>query len=292
MKWRNREQRSSTGVLIPPRCTVCAEAAVDREPFYYDWRNRRFWLYRCRQCTHQFVDPPVSAADQALIYADSYFERDGDWSCGVFRNSYVQAEAALRREARRVLAFLPQVAGGNLLDIGCAGGVFLDEARAHGFAVTGIELNPTMADHARRTYGLEILTGRLETTPVERWHRAFDVVTLMDCLEHLPEPRGVMERVARWIRPTGWLLVRGPLANRPLAHLKEALRRLIRLPKRLPGYPLDANTFNKRSLTTLLRLTGFEPTAWIGEAPGFANLLARADAQRPAGRPTPSRPRS
>jgi SAM-dependent methyltransferase len=275
---------------FPPRCTVCASSAVAREPFYYDWRDRRFWLVRCRQCTHQFVDPPVTAADQALIYADSYFERDGDWSCGVFRNGYVQAEADLRREARSVLAFLPRMPGGRLLDIGCAGGVFLDEARSQGFAATGIELNPTMAEHARATYGLEVVTGRLETTALDRWHQVFDVVTLMDCLEHLPEPRGAMERVARWIRPSGWLLVRGPLANRPLAHLKERVRRLIRLQKRLPGYPLDANTFNKRSLTVLLRLTGFEPTAWIGEAPGFANLLARAEPQVTSDRDAPGRP--
>jgi hypothetical protein len=49
----------------------------------------------------------------------------------------------------------------------------------------------------------------------------------------------------------------------------------LRAPKRLPGYPLDANTFNKRSFESLLTASGFEVTAWIGETVSFSNLLAQ-----------------
>jgi 2-polyprenyl-3-methyl-5-hydroxy-6-metoxy-1,4-benzoquinol methylase len=258
----------------PARCTVCDLEPATREPFFYVWLKRQFWIYRCPRCTHQFVYPSVTPEEQALIYGDRYFSGEGDWVCGVFPASYVQAEAQLREEAKHILDMLP-VQTGRLLDIGCAGGVFLDEARTRGFEVVGIELNPQMAQHARRTYHVEVVNSRIEEVPHNVWDGAFDVITLLDCLEHLPQPLAAMRKVGVWLRPGGLLLIRGPLCNSPFARLKEALRRTLRVTKCLPGYPLDANMFNKRSLDALLRITGFELIEWIGETRLFSNLLAQ-----------------
>lgn len=260
-------------VTLGPVCTSCEQATATRDPFFYDWRERRFWMYRCALCTHQFVHPAVTAEEQTLMYSDQYFSKEGDWACGVFRAGYIEAEPRLRDEATQILAMLP-VSSGKLLDIGCAGGVFLDEARKRGFNVVGIELNPSMAGYARRSYQVEVLAVRIEDVTESRWAETFDVVTLLDCLEHLPYPLGTMKKIAQWIRPGGFVFIRGPLSNSRTAHLKEQLRRALRVSKRLPGYPLDANCFNKRSLGRLLSASGFEITSWIGETASFSNLLA------------------
>lgn len=256
------------------RCTACDSINARPDPYFYLWGDRRFDLYRCPRCTHQFVHPPVTAEDQATIYGDDYFSKDGDWVCGLLNAGYAEAEPQLREEAREVLAMLPDPPG-RLLDIGCAGGTFLDEARTHGFDVSGIELNPAMAQAARDTYGLEVRNDRIEDVPKGEWTSRFDIVTLLDVLEHLPDPRTAIRRVAHWTRPGGSLLIRGPLSNSRFARVKEGVRRALRLTKRLPGYPLDANMFNKRSLGSLLNESGFEVTAWIGETPTFSNVLAR-----------------
>jgi SAM-dependent methyltransferase len=236
--------------------------------------GRRFWIYRCAGCTHQFVHPPVTREDQAHIYSDDYFSKDGDWVCGIFGTDYARAEPQLRAEAREILAMLPSPPG-KLLDIGCAGGTFLDEARKYGFEVSGIELNSSMAEYARSKYQLEVRISRIEDVPPDEWSGAFDVVTLLDVLEHLPEPFVTLKKIARWVRPEGHLFVRGPLSNSRIARVKEQIRRTCGLTKRLPGYPLDANMFNKRSLTFLVRRCSFETIAWIGETSSFSNLLAR-----------------
>jgi SAM-dependent methyltransferase len=256
------------------RCTACDRPGSCVEPFYYEWRGRRFDLYRCPQCTHQFVYPPVGVDDQALIYSDAYFSESGDWACGVFEGGYREATPKLVEEARQILAMLP-VGGGRLLDVGCAGGVFLNEARARGFEVYGLELNGSMAEYARATYGLGVLNQRMEDVPVDHWVGAFDVVTLLDCLEHVPAPLHAMRKIGNWVCPGGVVFIRGPLANSRLGRLKEGIRRAVRVRKRLPGYPLDANTFNKRSLTSLLASTGFQRPVWIGATSSFANVWAR-----------------
>jgi SAM-dependent methyltransferase len=167
------------------------------------------------------------------------------------------------------------VTAGRLLDVGCAGGVFLHEAQTRGFSVSGLELNASMAEYARTTYGLEVVNRRMEDMPPDHWTQAFDVVTLLDCLEHVPAPLAALRKISHWVRPGGVIFIRGPLANSLVGRLKEGLRRMLRVPKRLPGYPLDANTFNQRSLSTLMALTGFENPVWLGASSSFANVWAR-----------------
>jgi hypothetical protein len=132
-----------------------------------------------------------------------------------------------------------------------------------------------MATHARTTYHLEVLNRRLEEVPVDHWPATFDVVTLLDCLEHVPQPLDLLRKISGWMRPGGAVFIRGPLANSAIARLKESIRRVVRVDKRLPGYPLDANMFNKRSLTKVLELCGFQVPVWLGETPSFSNVLSR-----------------
>lgn len=263
---------SATSTAV--RCPACNAHRARVDAFFYAWRERLFHLHRCGDCTHQFLHPPVTREDQELIYGDGYFSAGGDWVCGVFGGGYLEAEPHLREEAAEILGMLPAPPA-RLLDVGCAGGTFLDEARSAGFQVSGIELNASMAKQARTRYGLEVLCARVEDVPLDQWQECFDVVTLLDVLEHVPEPHAAVATIARWIRPGGHLLVRGPLSNSPRARLKESLRRALGIRKQLPGYPLDANTFNKRSLSRMLDLCGFTDLRWIRETPDFANLLAR-----------------
>lgn len=255
-------------------CSVCGSSRVAREPAHYLWRERRWWVMRCRDCTHQFIHPFVSAAEQAEMYADHYFRAEGDWVEGYWSLGYVEAEDKLREEAVEVLDMLPRRSG-RLLEIGCAGGFFLDEARRRGFDVAGIELNAKMAEHAAAKLGLRVLRSRIEDVAEGAFPEPFDVLVMMDVLEHVPEPRKLFQKVDGWLARDACVLIRGPLHNDPVASAKGCVRRLLRLEKRLTGYPLDANDFSKRSLRRLLESFGFSEIRFLGESRGFANAVAR-----------------
>jgi SAM-dependent methyltransferase len=142
------------------------------------------------------------------MYADEYFEDGGEWVCGYWSGSYLDNEERLREEARGTLALLP-THGGKLLEIGAAGGFFLDEARATGFDVMGIELNHTMAEWGRTHLGLDIIDSSFESARIP--DRSFDIVVAQDVLEHVREPLDFVAHVARVLTPGGVFLVRGPL---------------------------------------------------------------------------------
>lgn len=256
------------------RCCVCRSRSLRPEPFYYSWRGRRWWIVRCVGCTHQFVYPPITKVEQETVYDDHYFTAEGDWVEGVWPLSYVQAEPKVRREAAEVLDILPG-RGGRLLEIGCAGGFFLDEARKRGFDVFGIELNVTMAAHARTALGLNVIQGRIEDIERDCFLRNVDVIVLMDVLEHIPDPYGLFQTISYWLAADAYVLIRGPLHNDPIARAREWIRRVLWIEKELPGYPLDVNLFTKKSLTQLLGQFGYGDLMWINAARNFANVVAR-----------------
>lgn len=261
-------------LAVPQPCTCCGNLAAVRDPFFYEWIGRTWWIYRCGDCTHQFVFPSVTAQEQALIYGDAYFSETGDWAAGHFTD-YVGSERIVRDEARRIIAMLPPTRGA-LLDIGCAGGFFLDEARKAGYTVAGLEYNARMADHAR-SLGVSVIDGRIEDVPASAFAHEFDTVVMLDVLEHIPQPRDVMTRIGAWSKDHSTLLIRGPLVSGgpfSAGRVKESVRRFVGIQKQLPGYPLDANMWNRRSLQQLIGQQGFVAQRWIDATASFANVLA------------------
>jgi 2-polyprenyl-3-methyl-5-hydroxy-6-metoxy-1,4-benzoquinol methylase len=97
---------------------------------------------------------------------------------------------------------------GRVLELGAAHGGFVSLLRMAGFDATGLEMSPWVADLARKTFDVPMLVGPVEeqSLPPE----SFDVIALMDVLEHLPDPEQTMAHCFRLLRPDGMLLIQTP----------------------------------------------------------------------------------
>ncbi len=102
------------------------------------------------------------------------------------------------------------VAGKQVLDVGCGGGLLSEAIAAAGGRVTGIDMAaPALSvarSHAKRS-GLAI---EYHQSTAEDWARshsgAYDVVTCMELLEHVPDPAGLVSACSRLLRPGGDLV--------------------------------------------------------------------------------------
>lgn len=99
------------------------------------------------------------------------------------------------------------LAGKDVLDVGCGGGILAEAMAQRGARVTGIDLAEKPLSVARlhlMESGLEV---RYELASAEDYAAAhagaFDVVTCMEMLEHVPEPASTVAACARLLRPGG-----------------------------------------------------------------------------------------
>ena len=195
-------------------------------------------VLRCTKCRHGFRQNQPSFAELAGIY--------GRMDVGVY-----QAEDSSRtRTAARHIHFLRQYARGvDLLDVGCAAGLFLERARAAGWQIRGVEPNAELAAKAEQRLGSgAILNTTFEDAPLRT--QVFDAITMWDVLEHVADPAAVLRRCAGLLRDSGTLLLKVP-------DLDSLTARILRgkWPVLLPEH---LNYFTRQSLRALTRSAGLE----------------------------------
>jgi len=102
---------------------------------------------------------------------------------------------------------LAPLAGKSALDIGCGGGILTEAMARRGARVTGIDLS----EKALKVAQLHLLESKIavayEAISAEdlaaRSPGAYDVVTCMELLEHVPDPASTVRACARLARPGG-----------------------------------------------------------------------------------------
>lgn len=100
-----------------------------------------------------------------------------------------------------------QLAGKTALDVGCGGGILAEAMAACGARVTGIDLAEAPLAVARlhlKESGRQVDYRLTDAEALAREQpAAFDVVTCMEMLEHVPEPASVVTACATLVRPGG-----------------------------------------------------------------------------------------
>lgn len=177
---------------VPACCPLCGAPSAG-----VLFHNDQYSLEDCRQCEIAYVSPMPEASQLALLYRE---------------HDHVTYEESRREEsradARRALALIRQHRrGGRLLDVGCSGGVLLQEAQRQGWDVMGLEPSTSGVNAARQSLGSRVVQGTVEEF---RPDEPFDVVTMTHVIEHLCAPLAAMRRVHDLLRPGGLVFLSTP----------------------------------------------------------------------------------
>ncbi len=170
---------------------------------------QQFSILRCRRCGLHHLSPLPSSAEMLDFYPGHYraFRALRDTEPGVWQRWLHRRHWRLRcRAVRRYRD------GGTLLDVGCGTGGFLNELRQDsGWQVEGVDLNAQATAYARQALGLTVHQGDLGTLDLPP--QSFDVVTMWDVIEHVPDPLDTLKVIARLLKPGGVLLLNTPNAR-------------------------------------------------------------------------------
>lgn len=158
-------------------------------------------VVRCTGCGLVYVNPRTRVADLTQHYNSGESSR---------LEYYRDAEAADRKTFAEILAIAARLSPGRgvLLDVGPCAGTLLVQARDAGFVVQGVEINAAAARMCRDQLGLDVRPGVLE--PDTFPPGTFDVVSMGDVIEHVPDPVATLRTVARILKPGGHVLISTP----------------------------------------------------------------------------------
>jgi len=234
------------------KCILCGNGNFVDLPYFYRYRETLIRIVRCAACGLGTLQPMLSSDEVAALYQTGYFE--DDYRCGTLAGSYTQEIETMRREFRPYLAMIRKLCpGGKYLEIGCAGGATLAEARENGFETVGVELSAEMAEWGTKNLQLDIRAGTLaqQSFPDD----FFDVVYLGDVVEHLPEPRKVLAEIRRILKPRGIVAFAYPME---LNYVVPRLRIRLQWQRQSPNQPYHLYYYTTQTLGRLLELGGFE----------------------------------
>ncbi len=220
-------------------CWLCGSEA------HFFCNKNGYDLYKCGNCKLIFIYPPLKNPPD--VYSKAYFSGA---EAGFGYVDYDADKEPMVSTFNRYLDIISNLGfkKGKLLDIGAATGFFMGLTKARGFEVTGVELS-NFATEMARNKGLNVVAGKLEDGKFPEGY--FDVITMLDVVEHLTSPEEDLLEVKRILKKGGLLVINTPDASSLWARVLGKYWQLI-----IP--PEHVNYFSPNNLSQYLKGLGFK----------------------------------
>ena len=229
-----------------------------------------FSVVTCKRCDLTYVTPRLN--DASLIeevYNESYWSSDAAKVHGytdyradepLYRKTYQRRLAVVRRHFKDP---------GRVLDVGCAAGFFLSVMQGEGWDVLGLEPSDAIRARAAELLGPNHVQAGL-LGQVELADDSFDLVSMWDVIEHIPDPVAAAREVRRILKPDGRFLIETQNVNSRAAKV---------LGKRWQHYKHAEHIyhFNPKTIGDILERAGFEileNKPWLGGKYVSMNFIA------------------
>ena len=207
----------SNPLSIDPRSlawepTVCDWCGSNQAHLLFEGPDRlerlpgSFRMVQCEQCGLIRQNPRLAWESLQHYYIDDY---------AAYALMAKDETTPLRRwnrrfgSAKRLRAIQRHAQGGRMLDVGCGTGLFLEACKASGqWKVAGIEPTQQACEYVRSSLQVPIHHGTLaDFTPPEQ---PFDLITLWNVLEHVPDPAASIRRCHAMLADGGLLALTIP----------------------------------------------------------------------------------
>ncbi|MDR1045512.1 MAG: class I SAM-dependent methyltransferase [Candidatus Adiutrix sp.] len=216
------------------RCPVCDEPP-EKGLFIKDG----FRHVKCAGCGLIYVS--LILREDVL---DRYWREELAWT-GVL-NSGPQMELDRRKYLYGLELAEARLGGRRLLDIGSGPGGFVKVAEERGWESSALEFNQESSRKLAEA-GFKVIVKNLELSDLP--DQSFDLISLWEVLEHLPEPRATLAEARRLLAPGGLILILVPNA-------RSLVTRLLHEKSNTFGGHSHLNHFHPASLRRLLESLG------------------------------------
>lgn len=183
-------------------CEVCS--GTEFEPLLE--KDAHQWV-RCHACALERIDPPPTDETLSAIYGKHYYDA---WGLHEDTQTVSQLKKSTFAYVLDQLPPLPR--SSKLLDCGAATGFLLEIAKERGLEPYGIELSEFGANAIAEKFGKDrAFRGEIENaTFPDAKAGSFQAITMCDYIEHVRDPKRVLERARTLLAADGVIALTTP----------------------------------------------------------------------------------
>jgi 2-polyprenyl-3-methyl-5-hydroxy-6-metoxy-1,4-benzoquinol methylase len=158
--------------------------------------NAEYSYVRCSSCGFRRRHPLPSAEEEDHLYEDDYYLDRGLEADLDHQSSLMRSLIESRVKTLSVLNGGP----GRLLDVGAGTGLFVEASLRAGWNAQGVEPSVAAVRIASSITRAPVVLGGVED---QNFGGGLDAITMWDVLEHVPDPRAILETIRTLLRPDG-----------------------------------------------------------------------------------------
>lgn len=157
-------------------------------------------IYKCKTCGLESIYPK-DKYDLKTMYEASYYQGNAAYSYIDERKNEKYESYVWDARIKNIMKFKNE---GRFLDIGSSFGGFLSRARAFGFESFGVEISTYSARYANDR-GIPTFKGSILEAKFPE--KSFDIITLIEVIEHLDKPDLIFEKLSTILNDDGLLVI-------------------------------------------------------------------------------------
>ena len=194
--------------MVTIKCILCN---VDDADFFIE--DEGFTAVKCKRCGLMYVNPRPEFEESKERYNDSYLTEAEEHIATIDEN-ILRAKLDLELIKRYKKE-------GRMLEIGCAEGSFLAEAKKSGYEPYGLEINKKFIEYARNKYQLANIFEQdiLESSFPERH---FDIIYMRGVLCHIHDPIKELNKINKFLKDDGvFICVTGNIGSLSIGRIRK-----------------------------------------------------------------------
>jgi 2-polyprenyl-3-methyl-5-hydroxy-6-metoxy-1,4-benzoquinol methylase len=169
--------------------------------------QEEFQIKQCNECGFKITDNIEDEDTIGSYYQSEEYISHSNTSKGVVNSIYHLVRKYMLGRKRNLVNRISGLKQGHILDIGAGTGFFLNEMKASGWNITGIEKSGDAREFARSEFDID-LSSTEELSKLEE--KNFDVITLWHVLEHIHRLNETMNEFHRLLKNNGKLVIAVP----------------------------------------------------------------------------------
>ncbi|OUL93529.1 class I SAM-dependent methyltransferase [Paraburkholderia hospita] len=147
--------------------------------------------------------------DETDFYGKAYWlghQSDDLGFPDIYKRSRVDLTERNLHWLKTLLKYRPP--GAKVMELGCSHGSFVALMQHAGYEASGVEMSPWVVDFGQKTFNAPIFVGPVENLDLPEG--SFDVIAMMDVMEHLPDPVATLSHCLKLLKADGLLLIQTP----------------------------------------------------------------------------------